>query len=280
MPASGTCRILLLGGGYALCRVATQLAPESFVITSRTPDKVNSLKSAGYTARVVNLDNPTTLQKVLEEFPSIQIVIDSVPQHSNLANTIGMFQAAVIKQIIYLSTTGVFGSQKGEEIDEHSPCYPLYPGAQARLMVEDHYRSSGIQATSLRISGIYGPGRGIGNALRRGTYSLVDGGMRWTNRIQVDDLARAIVKLIDFPTPPPIVCVSDDSPTQAKDVVDFYCDKFSLPYPHSISLEQARALGMYHQLSNQRVSNSLLRQIMQAPLLYSSFREGAETEFA
>ena len=63
--------------------------------------------------------------------------------------------------VIYTSSTGVYGNQGGEWIDEHTPCFPDRPGGRACLAAEEallaHPRSTG--AIILRMAGIYGPGR-------------------------------------------------------------------------------------------------------------------------
>lgn len=272
-------RLLLLGGGYTLSHLAARLDCRQFVITSRSTTKVLGFSALGYTARELNLHNLRALRALCSEFPSIEVVIDSVPEHPNINDTIAVFKDSNISQVLYLSSTAVFGVRDGSEVSEDSHCSPQYAGAQARLEVENRYRTSAFITTSLRLSGIYGPGRGIGNALKRGSYYLVNGGSRWSNRIQVEDIVQAIIRLIDNPAPPSVLCVSDNEPALAKDVVDFYCTRFALPRPSSLSLDQAISRGMHHQLSNQRVRNDRLQALLGENLRYPTFRQGAETEF-
>ncbi len=272
--------LLLLGGGYTLRYVAAALSPHRFVITCRSEEGLTRLLKKGYVARLVDCGNPRTIEAVLKEFPSLRTVVDSVPEHVNIEAVLRLFECASFARALYLSTSGTFGGLSGEEVHEKSTCTPFSPSARSRLCVEEQYLSSKLTVTCLRIAGIYGPGRGLSHALSHGTYCLVDGGSRWTNRIHVEDLARTIVSLLDYPNPPPVLCVSDDKPALAREVVSYYCHRFSLPYPGELTSEEARARGMYHYLSNQRICNSLLKRVIGAPLRYPTYCDGAQTEFA
>jgi hypothetical protein len=73
---------------------------------------------------------------------------------------------------------------------------------------------------------------------------------------------------------PEVLCVSDDLPAQARDVVSFICERDGLPTPPSISEEEALRSGAYTMLSNQRIINRRLKELLALKLRYPSFREG------
>ena len=105
--------------------------------------------------------------------------------------------------------------------------------------------------------------------------------MRWSNRIHVDDLSASIVAAISFQgLLPQMMNLADDNPTQAREIVEYYCRTFSFPSPPSISSFEAERRGLETMLSNQKISNALLRKVLQRQLAYPSFRDGALTEFS
>ena len=159
---------LLLGGGYTLTKLAKKLDPKSFVITATSPEKVSWFQNEGFQAELVTLDTPDLLRALLQKHPEIDTIIDSVPPLSadptqGVRSVISALEGSAVKRLFYLSTTGVYGYKDGSLVDESSECHPLNPRGQARLDSENLYRSlSNIAVTSFRISGIYGPGRGLG----------------------------------------------------------------------------------------------------------------------
>ena len=75
---------------------------------------------------------------------------------------------------------------------------------------------------------------------------------------------------------PPVLCGSDDEPVQARDVVEYYCTKYNLPRPRSVTREEVERAGLYTMLSNQRVDNALMKKLLQLQLRYPSFRAAGD----
>jgi nucleoside-diphosphate-sugar epimerase len=176
---------------------------------------------------------------------------------------------------MYLSTTGVFGVRDGSVVNEDTPPRPWNPQGEARYVSELAYRESARAVTALRLPAIYGPDRGIHVSLRAGSYRLVDDGSSWSNRIHVDDLATVLYCAALFPLDrplPPVLCVADDEPTQARDVVRYICEREGIPFPASISQEEVLRAGGYTMLSSQRVQNGLMKQVLGVELQYPSFK--------
>ena len=275
--------ILLLGGGYTLNRLATRLDPQSFVITATSKEKVAEFAAQGFNTVLVNIERPESFARLLNEYPKIQTLVDSVPPKENTAAAVTalgqIVQQSGISKIIYLSTSGVFGVTDGSWVDEETPANPRQEAAKRRLAVELAYREMQKPFTALRIPAIYGPGRGIGLALKAGTYQLIDGGKDYSNRIQVEDLVSIIEKSLTTTKLPPVFAVSDDLPALSEEVVNYYCEKFKLKYPTSITREEVERSGHHTRLSNQRIRNALLRTTLHLELRYPTYREGAGTEY-
>ncbi|GEM_PF-1124643 len=284
---------LLLGGGYVLQKVASMLKPNTFLITSRYPETVAQFKKLGWCSSECDTTAANSLSTLIKETPSLTTVIDSIPPQfteNSSNNESGSIEAQAesrinalipsIKKAIYLSTTGVYGVDDGSWVDESTKVNPNHLRSEARVTFEKCYANTFNESTILRIPAIYGPGRGVGASLKAGRYPLIGGGERWSNRIHVEDLARTIVFLLSLKSMPKILCVADSEPTRSIDIINYYCQKFNLPFPKSIPYEEAKARGLHTILSNQRVSSKLLREHYNFSLTYPTFKEGAETECA
>ncbi len=278
--------IILLGGGYTLQRVAARLPRGTFVITSRREEQCAAWRSnAGWDAEVASVDSADSLRALFSRYPDAKVLVDSVPplRSGNAAagveNVVRALPGTQIRKIIYLSTTGVFGARDGRVVDEATPPAPWNEQGRARLESEIAYRAAtkmglSVSSTSLRLPAIYGEDRGLLQSLKSGSYRMVDAGSLWTNRIHVEDLANIIVKAIGAIELPEVLCVSDDEPAQAKDVVSFVCRAHALPLPSSITSGECVAHGAYTMVSNQRVNNNLMKKILGISLTYPSYREG------
>lgn len=278
-------RVLLLGCGYTLSRVMRRLRAGEAHAVVRSEKSLQALRAEGIEATILDLSREDQLKALADRLRSIEVIVDSVPPLAppdpacGVRNVVKVFNASV-RRIVYLSTTGVFGGDDGGLVDERTPPSPRHERALARLQCEETYRQGAAPVVALRIPAIYGPGRGIGQALKRGSYRLIEKGERWSNRIHVEDLAEVVCRCIDAPgVLPPVIAISDDAPTHSREVAEFYCQKFSLSAPASISLAQAQAQGLYTMIGNQRVNNSLMKSVLGVTLRYPSFRDGAASEF-
>jgi len=276
--------IALVGGGYTLQRVGKLLDPQLFVITSRQAEQCALWRAQGWNAAVVDVEKPETIRELFAHYPSLAVLVDSVPPVFGAQPDVGVkhlaeeLERSSVGKVIYLSTTGVFGVRDGSEVTEATPANPWNEQGRARLASENVYRAwqqagASRSFTALRLPAIYGADRGIVQALRRGSYRMVGDGSSWTNRIHVDDLAQVIVKAVHTDLPD-VLCVSDDCPARARDVVAFVCDRENIGFPRSISESDAIAAKSYTMLSNQRVSNARMKQLLEITLHYPSYREG------
>ena len=81
-------------------------------------------------------------------------------------------EASTARQVVYLSTVGVYGDHGGAWIDEDTAVSPQVDRAHARVTAERRWKDvAGDRLAVLRLAGIYGPRR---NALAR----LRDGNAR------------------------------------------------------------------------------------------------------
>lgn len=284
-------KTLLLGGGYVLQRVASLLPVGSFVITSRSKQRVAEFRSFGWISEVVSIEDISSLENLLIKYRDIEEVVDSIPPlHSlgegkaliGVSNVGRLINKTGIDKVIYLSTTGVFGVEDGSWVDEQSDPKPNNSSSRLRLESEELYRSFMPKVCTMRIAAIYGPGRGIGTSIKSGKYRMINNFDRWSNRIHVVDLAKTISNVLQDSKDnslPSIICISDNQPTLTSQVVSFYCREFLLPQPDSIDRSEVEKQKAWTMLSNQRVSNKLLRSTLLPELRFPTFIEGGYTEF-
>jgi nucleoside-diphosphate-sugar epimerase len=280
--------VALLGCGYTLSTILALNPSIPAVVTSTSEDKVDRLRQAGLDAVRLDLTDDGEVARFFRERSEVTTIIDGVPPVfgrdtdplSGVRNVVAHGRAAT--RLIYLSTTGVFGGQDGSWVDESTPPNPRHPRARARWESEALYTEAFPSSCMLRIPAIYGPGRGVGVSMKRGSYRMIGDGSRWTNRVHVVDLARTITALL-FRSPaeplPPVLCVSDGAPATAREVTDYYRERFGFSEPPSVTEAEAVAAGMYTQTGNQRVANRLLTRYLPEGLKYPSFRDGAGSEF-
>ncbi len=171
---------------------------------------------------------------------------------------------------IFLSSTGVYGQNKGEWVDEDSPTEPTSYSGKWILYGEEQVKRRLEKPLIIRFSGIY-------NKHRRW---LIDKAMSkspiqkhpkiWTNRIHQSDCVGILKLALDrhregYPLQQ-CYLASDDTPAELYEVVSFIAEK----------LNRADAVTTASHLSsqqNKRCSNSHIKKLGYE-FLYPSFREG------
>lgn len=169
---------------------------------------------------------------------------------------------------IFVSSTSVYGQVDGEVVTEQSLAEPLT--ATGKLLREAEVIALNANATVVRSSGIYGPGRGVlFDKLKRGEAVIEGDGSRWMNQIHQRDLVSALAHLIGSGSPGQIYNASDDTPVTQRDYYAWCAEFLGKPLPPFGPVNTQRKRG----LTNKRVSNAKLRATGWAPI-YPSFREG------
>lgn len=288
---------ILIGCGYLGYRVAKlwQKLSDDTIATTRGEDPTPEMIDAGaFTARA-DVTKPDTL-KWLQHAPALSGPIESLvytvgyDQRSNhsihkvyaqgLQNVLEALPTTV-KQVIYISTTGVYGPADGEWVDERTPPDPQRDGGKASLAAETILTAHPIGKRSiiLRLAGIYGPGRiPYIDKLRMGEPLAVPS-EGWLNLIHVDDAAAIVVAVDQWAAANPIAkgpeifCVSDGHPVVRADyyrevarLVGAAEPKFIVPDPETPAAARAR--------SDKRISNGKLMKTLRVDLRYPDYHTG------
>lgn len=175
------------------------------------------------------------------------------------------------RRVLFVSSTAVYGDAGGGWVDEHTEADPGGFSGRVLLEAEELLRArlqgTGTKGISLRLGGIYGPGRTRLIEQVRSGSAVVPEDVRYTNRIHRDDAAAAIVHLATMDADPAGKYIGvDNDAADLGSVLRFLADALELPPPPVGDAGPARA-------GNKRCSNSLLRSTG-FEFAFPTFREG------
>lgn len=119
-----------------------------------------------------------------------------------------------LERVVFISSTGIYGQDNGEWIDENTaPIMPERGASKVILQAEQALQQRfGDKAIIIRPSGIYGRERLM--RLRKAQESQKDpiAAESWSNRIMDSDLVTIIAKVLATDTPKPLYIATDYLP--------------------------------------------------------------------
>ena len=175
-------------------------------------------------------------------------------------------------RVVFVSSTSVYGQTDGQWIDEESETTPRGFNGQVMLYAEQLALQTG-RGTSLRLGGIYGPGRERLISRVRDGAACIEEPPQFTNRIHQDDAARAIVHLLELSTPSTCYLGVDNEPVPQHVVFDWIASQIGLARPPRVSPE---AQSGSRRAGSKRCSNARLTQ-SGFSFDYPDFRTGYAT---
>jgi nucleoside-diphosphate-sugar epimerase len=194
-------KIAILGAGWLGEPLAHQLqqAGHQVRVSTTTEAKAQRLKHDGLDARVLRVV-PTGLNGDVEGFFTANILVLSLPPGgrrdpavetnypAKVAHIISAAKAGGIRQVLFTSSTGIYGDQEGK-ISEESPLQPITNSGKALVLVEQQLKEAyADQLTILRLAGLAGPDRHPGRWFAG--KENVAGGNQYINLVhQADVLA-------------------------------------------------------------------------------------------
>lgn len=173
------------------------------------------------------------------------------------------------KRLLFVSSSGVYGQQQGEWVDEASPVEAQsYSGCVMRE-AEQVALHSGVPASVIRLTGLYGPGRKwLLSQVRQG-YRVASEPPLYGNRIHVDDAAGLLAYLLQADTRGVALedCYIgvDDEPAPLHEVVAWLREQ--LDVEHWSETSTVRRAG------SKRCSNARARALGWQPQ-YPTYRDG------
>ena len=274
-------RLLVVGGGYTGQRFAEclrQLGADVVVTHRRTPSAAGELP----------FDSSTGLVPTAAELQGVSHLLVTAPpdrqgQDPCLSSLKPLLDGLQLQWAGYLSTTGVYGDQHGQWVDEStSPTADLLPRSQARLQCEQDWLTSGWPVQVFRLPGIYGPGCNSLVTLQRGDARHVHKPGQVFCRVHVDDIVGALLHCLQLPAAkrPSIVNVCDNRPAPSSELLGYAAHLLGCPLPDLHWFEAVQdsmspmALSFWR--DNRRVSNRRLTKELGYALLFPSYREGLQ----
>lgn len=122
-----------------------------------------------------------------------------------------------LKRVLFISSSAVYGEHGDGWVDEDTPVNPKHFNGRVLVETEQWLAAFGhmnaITTISLRLSGIYGPGRTtLLDKLKLGHIGAPCSDNHWANRIHVEDAAAAIVHLMKYEHPQQTYLITDSTP--------------------------------------------------------------------
>jgi nucleoside-diphosphate-sugar epimerase len=266
---------MLVGCGYAGTRLARALVGRSadVTITRRDPGELERLAGElGVRGVRADLAVPATLRGIV---PPDAIVVCLAPPGDDPGAEVRTL-AAEASRLVYVSSTAVYGPGGGAVVDESWPIAPATAAGRARVAAEAALPATAI---ALRVAGIHGPGRGLVDRIRAGTYRIVGDGRAHVSRVHVDDLVAAIIAAGERTVTGPIN-IADDDPAPIGEVADAVAARLGLPPPPRVpaGAVPAEVAGML--TADRKISNRRLRDELGVELRYPSWRDGLAAELS
>ena len=188
------------------------------------------------------------------------------------------------RQVVYASTSGVYGDCAGAYISETQSLAPQTERAARRVGAEHIWRLSGLPLSILRIPGIYALDREDGTPatrLAKGSPVLAAAEDVFTNHIHADDLARACALALFKGKRKRIYHASDDCHLKMGDYFDLAAQLLSLPAPPRLPRTQLAQVLSPMQMSflaeSRRLSNQRIKTELGLRLRYPSPAQGLQT---
>ena len=268
-------RLLIIGCGDVALRTIPLLTRRYRVFALvRNPACCARLRVLGVLPLLGNLDDRASLARIAGLADAV--LYFAPPANSGTCDIRTRNLLAVLsrgklpRQLVYISTSGVYGDCGGAWVSETHPLHAMTARAQRRMDAERQIRSwakrNQVNANILRVPGIYAADRLPLERLRAGTPGIIDSEDSYTNHIHADDLARISIAVLRYGKTCRVYHACDDSRLKMGDYFDAVADAFGLPRVPRISRAEARRVLPETLLSFMNESRRLTNQRMKLEL--------------
>ena len=285
---------LIFGCGYLGERVARRLVERGDPVfgTTRNPERAEELTRLGIQPVIADVTRPETLR----DLPSVDRVLYCVGFDRQAGKSIrevyvdGFRNAldAISRDlpgcpVVYAGSTGVYGGNDGDWVDETSPVDPQTESGQAcwdaeRILTEHEVGKQG--GAILRLAGLYGPDRIMRRASLQRGEPVVGNPDKFLNFIQIDDAAAVTVRMLDESAGSlDLFLVSDGRPVVRSQFYATVAELIDAPPPRFESPEPGSPTALREE-SNKRISNRKLLERWGDILQYPDIRAGLQASLA
>lgn len=254
---------------------------------SRSPQQFAALRLLGIIPLRGDLDQPDTLAAIAGLAHDVVHFAPPPGRGAHDTRTAHLIAAlakgsSLPQQLVYISTSGVYGDCNGELVAETRPVRPQTDRARRRADAERRLREwgtrSGVRISILRVPGIYAADRLPLARLEKGTPALKPEEDSYVNHVHADDLARIVVAALHHAHPNRMYNAVDDAPQKMGDYFDLVADRFGLPRPPRIARAEAAAIIPANLLSfmneSRRLVNRRIKHELRLKLRYPTVAEG------
>jgi len=275
--------MLIIGCGDIALRAIPWLTKHYRVFALvRNPANCANLRALGVTPLLGDLDNRSGLARI-SGIANVVLHFAPPADSGDGARDIrtrhllsALSQARLPKQLVYISTSGVYGDYGGAWVDETRPLNATTARALKRVDAERQIRNwakqNRVAATILRVPGIYAADRLPLKRLQQGTPAIIASEDSYTNHIHADDLARISVAALRYGKPGRAYHASDDSHLKMGEYFDSVADAFSMARVPRISRAEAqRALPetlLSFMNESRRLTNQRMKRELKVKLSY------------
>lgn len=284
-------RLLIVGSGDIARRALPVLRHRYQVYACcRQPAQARAWREAGARVLMLELDQPASLMRLAGLADAVLYTAPppAFGQHDpRVRRVIAALQNTLMvpQQIVYISTTGVYGDCAGAWVDETRPVAPSTARAQRRVDAETQLqrwaKHRRVRLSVLRAPGIYAPNRPHGTPqerLRNNLPILAAADDVFTNHIHADDLALACLLALFRARPLRAMNVCDDRQLRMGDYFEQAADVYGLPRPPRISRSQAQEqlspLSLSFMSESRRLSNRRLKTELRMRLRWPDVLQG------
>lgn len=280
-------------GDVGLRMVAALPARVRVLALTSSPARAPLLRQHGITPLVGDLDAPSTLARLAGLAdrvvhlapPSGEPAQDWWRDRRTEALLRALRRRTAPRVLVYASTTGVYGDCAGAWVAESRPVAPRTPRAQRRVDAERQLRCFGRAGTTrtsvLRIPGIYAADRSGGTPrerLLKGTPVLQPQDDVYTNHIQADDLARAMLAALWRGRAQRVYNASDDTDLKMGEYFDLAADLYGVQrpprVPRSTAHEQLPLMLLSFMSESRRIDNRRMKTELRLRLRYPTVDSG------
>lgn len=282
--------LFIFGLGYVGQHLGRALMAEGWCVkgTIRTANHAQRLIQQGFEVYVWDGIIPLPLQ-ALEGVTHILVTIppdekgDIVLRHFDFSNI-------SIKWVGYLSATSVYGDHQGAWVTEDSPLKPISSRGHQRLLAETQWLEKRFEKRArnpifpihlFRLSGIYGPGRSVLEAIRSKSAKRIDKPEidkpgHVFSRIHIEDIVSVLKAAIANPQPGEVYNLADDEPAATADLIAYGCELLGMDVPPLIPFDEmilSPSLKEFY-AEHKRVCNRKIKEFLGVRLIYPTYREG------
>ncbi len=219
-------------GSYLLKRLDKQYR---ILATTRTAQRADAIDSLGGNVLFYSLGDDAN--ELCRQSEDATVILNIPPGRRNktldeftesMCELISAFVKYNAKQIIFISTTSVYGESE-RVVTECSEVHPQTESAKAHVQIENHLlKRAGDAATIVRLAGLVGPDRHPAKSLAGRSLSEAN---RVVNLVHVDDVVAGITRIIEQPAPQKILHLCSLAHPARKPYYTHCAEKMNLTLP-------------------------------------------------